>query len=87
MYSRWTQHLQAEEDKTAFKQNILSARPVLDRLLEIINEDESSLDRSEMDQGIYDRPNWDYRQSHKNGNRQYMQAVRLLVDLDQQKET
>jgi hypothetical protein len=87
MYSRWTQHLNSEEDINAFKQHILSARPVLERLLQIVNEDEASLDRSEMDQRVYDSPNWAEKQAHKNGNRQYINAIRLLVDLDQQKDT
>jgi hypothetical protein len=87
MYSRWTQHLQTEDEKNLFKHEVLRARPVLNRLLQILDEDEALLDRSEMDQRIYDTPNWDYRQAHKNGNRQQMQAVRLLIDLDQQKGT
>lgn len=85
MYTRWTSHLNTEEEKERFKKDIYSAKPVLERLTEIINEDESLLDRSEIDQRIYDVPNWDFRQAHKNGNRQYMHAIRLLTDLDQQK--
>ena len=87
MYTRWTEHLQTDEEKENFKREVLSARGVLERLLNIINEDESSLDRSEMNQRVYDLPNWAERQAHKNGNRQYMNAIRLLIDLDQQKGT
>lgn len=85
MYTRWTSHLRTEEEKESFRKEIYSAKRVLERLAQIINEDEEMLDRSEQDQRIYEVPNWDYRQAHKNGNRQYMQAVRLLTDLDQQK--
>jgi predicted Zn-dependent protease len=85
MYTRWTSHLNTDEEKEIFKRDIYSAKNVLERLTEIINEDESILDRSEEDQRIYDNPNWDYRQAHKNGNRQYMRTVRLYTDLDQQK--
>lgn len=87
MYSRWTQHLKTEEEKESFKREIYSAKTVLERLRDIVNEDESSLDRSEIDQRVYDLPNWSERQAHKNGNRQYMNAIRLIVDLDQQKGT
>lgn len=85
MYTRWTQHLTTDEEKESFKKEIYSAKRVLERLRDILNEDEEMLDRSEMDQRTYDMPNWDYRQAHKNGNRQAMRALRLLVDLDQQK--
>lgn len=87
MYSRWTQHLKTEEEKENFKRQIYGARSVLERLADLVNEDEEMLDRSETDQRIYDVPNWDYRQAHKNGNRQYMRAIRLLTTLDQQKGT
>jgi len=87
MYSRWTQHLQTEEEKQKFRNDIYSARSVLERLTDLINEDESLLDRSETDQRIYDVPNWEYRQAHKNGLRQYMREVRLMTNLDQQKGT
>lgn len=87
MYTRWTSHLNTDEEKESFRREIYSAKGVLERLAQIVNEDEEALDRSETDQRIYDSPNWDYRQAHKNGNRQYMRAVRLLTDLDQQKGT
>ena len=85
MYTRWTQHLHDTEEKERFKQEVLSAKRVLDRLNEMVTEDLEALDRSEQDQRIYDLPNWDYRQAHKNGTRQYATAMQKLTDLDQQK--
>jgi len=87
MLSRWTQHLDTEEEKENFRREVRSARSVLERLTALVDEDEALLDRSETDQRIYDVPNWDYRQAHKNGLRQYMRAIRLLTNLDQQKGT
>lgn len=87
MYSRWTQHLNTEEEKDKFKKEILSARTVLDRLTTIIREDEEQLDRSESDIRAYNVAAWPYLQAHKNGTRQYMRAVQLYTDLDQQKDT
>ena len=40
MYSRWTQHLQTEEEKESFRKEIYSAKGVLERLTILINEDE-----------------------------------------------
>ncbi len=87
MYSRWTQHLSTEEEKENFRREVRSARSVLDRLLQIHNEDEEALDRSEMDQRVYQSPSWSHLQAHKNGIRQYIHSNRLLIDLDQQKDT
>jgi hypothetical protein len=85
MYTRWTQHLTTDEDKEAFKKKIYSAKEVLDQIKVMLEEDLNALDRTEMDQRIYQIPNWDYVQAHKNGNRQVLTLLRNLVDLDQQK--
>lgn len=87
MLTRWTQHLQDEETKEKLKKEIFSAKPVLERLKSIIEEDMDYLDRSEEDQRIYDKPNWDYRQAHKNGTRQTYNYLKRLIDLDQQRGT
>lgn len=85
MFTRWTQHLKTDEEKEAFKRKIHSAKEVLDHLKLMLEEDLVSLDRSEMDQRIYQTPNWDFLQAHKNGNRQAYHLMKTLVDLDQQK--
>ena len=84
MYTRWTSHLKTEESKEKFKKEIYSAKSVLERLNAIIKEDENALERSEQDQRIYDLPNWDYRQAHKNGVRQYINTISKFINLDQQ---
>lgn len=83
MFSKWTQHLETEEEKEKFRNEIYSSERVLKRLSQMIEEDLNSLDRSERDQRIYDLPNWDYRQAHKNGNRQTYQLIKDIINLDQ----
>lgn len=87
MYTRWTEHLKTDDEKNRFKNSLISAKVVLERLQDIIREDEQALDRSETDERIYDEPNWDYRQAHKNGMRKYLNSVKRLTDLDHQKGT
>lgn len=87
MYIRWTEHLKTEEEKERFQNSIYSAKIVLERLKDIIEEDEQTLDRSETDERVYETPNWDYRQAHKNGMRKYLNTIKKLIDLDQQKGT
>lgn len=84
MYSRWTQNLKNEDAKERFKSTVLSAKPALERLLEIIDEDELALNRSEADTKSFDLPNWDYRQAFKNGQRNVYSAIKKYIDLDQQ---
>jgi hypothetical protein len=87
MLTRWTQHLKTEEEKTAFRKRIYSAKDVLDRLKAMIDADLDSLDKSEEDANSYSFPSWSHLQAHKNGNRQVYRTLKTLVDLDQQKGT
>jgi len=83
MFTRWTKHLTTEEDKEKYRQQVLSCKPVLDHIKEMIEEDLAALARSEEDQRIYDLPNWEYRQAHKHGIRQYANVIKNLINLDQ----
>jgi hypothetical protein len=87
MYSRWTSHLKTDEEKENFKKEVYSAKRVLERLLEMVNDDEKGLSLSEMNPRSYDQASWAYHQAHKNGVRQYMNQVKTWIDLDQQKGT
>lgn len=85
MYVEWTKHLKDQEEKSRFNGRILGARDVLERLADLIEEKEKSLDRSELTIETYSLPNWEHRQAHKNGNREAFAWLKKLVDLDHQK--
>lgn len=84
MYTRWTQHLKTDEEKENFRNRIYAAKDVLDRLTQIIEEDEAALERSEMDQRVYSNPSWDYLQAHRNGNKQVYYQMKKYTNLDQE---
>jgi hypothetical protein len=84
MLSKWTQHLKTPEEKAEFNKDIRGSRFILDRLKQILKEMEQDLDRAEINPKTYDLPNWDYRQAHNNGGRQYLNIFKRLVDLDQE---
>jgi hypothetical protein len=83
MYSAWTKNLKDPEEVIRFQNTVQSAKPVLDRLTELIEEEENALDRSETDIRVFDLPNWAERQAFKNGCRSYMNTVKKLINLDQ----
>lgn len=85
MYGSWTKHLKDPEEVKRFQNTVISAKPVLDRLLEIMKEDETALDRSEMDIKSFETPNWSHLQAFKNGYRSHLQAINKLINLDQQR--
>lgn len=83
MISAWTKHIKDPEEKANFEKSIYNAISVLDRLKQIIAEEEQALNRSELDPSVYDKPNWEYRQAHKNGIRQALDRIKKFIDLDQ----
>ena len=84
MYIEWTKNLKTDEQKETFRKKVLSASDVLERLHDILDEKEKALDRAETNIEFYGLPNWDYRQAHKNGNRESLSWLKKLIDLDQQ---
>lgn len=86
MITAWTQHLTNPEEKKQFENTVQAAKPVLERLKQLIEQKESSLEFQEMSLTSYDNPNWPYRQAHQNGFKQCLTAYKKLLTLDQ-KET
>lgn len=79
----WTKHLKTEEEIKRFEQTVQSAKPVLDRLKQIILEKEEALGRDEMSLKSFDTPNWEFKQAFKNGIRHANNGFKTLINLDQ----
>lgn len=82
MIIQWTAHLQDPEERARFEREVKGARPVLERLLQLIDEDEAALSRKEMDSNVYSLPGWDYRQADANGYRRCLKNYKQLLNLD-----
>lgn len=83
MITKWTSHITDPEDKERFRSHILSAKPVLARLGQMLDEEESNLDMREISVTAFDNPNWAYRQAYMNGCRAFLKMIRKAIDLDQ----
>lgn len=86
MFTVWTKNLKTEEEKENFTNQLIGARPVLQRLSDLLTEKEAELDRSERSQKAYENPNWAYLQAHRNGCAGMLQSIKDLINLDQQRE-
>ncbi len=84
MISAWTDHLKDPEEKERFKKHILSSKAVLDRLQEILDKVDADYKATELNDKIYDLPNWDYRQADMNGGRRVLKTISRIINLDQQ---
>lgn len=85
MLVEWTKHLPSEDEKQDFRRKVQGSKIVLDRLVALLEEYEQTLDRVETNIENYSTPSWDYRQAHKNGNREMIYRIKKLVNLDQQR--
>lgn len=84
MISEWTKHLKNEKDKEDFSKYVLGSKALLNRLREILEDKEHSLDYSETALETYDNNNWSYRQAHKNGYRSCIRSIKKLIDLNKE---
>lgn len=75
----WTKHIKDPEEKSKYEDSIRSCRVSHERLIQILSDWEKSLDRIETSIKVYDTPNWDVRQAHKNGNREIIAKLTELI--------
>jgi hypothetical protein len=85
MYIDWTKHIDDPKEKQNFERQILNAKPVLDRLHQMILERESVLTRVEHDEKSYESPSWSHLQAHRNGFKACAGIIKKYIDLDKQK--
>lgn len=87
MLTVWTKNLKTPEEQDNFNNQVLGARPVLERLGDLIDEKLTGLERTELTLKAYDNPNWGFQQAHKNGYKGALTYLKDLINLDQQKVT
>lgn len=81
----WTKNLKTEEEKKRFESSLISAKPILQRLADMLSEEEETISRAEILPEVYDTANWSHLQAHRNGQKSILRKIRQLINLDQQK--
>ena len=84
MITAWTKNAASVEEAELLKNIILSSTTALDRLRELMAEDEAALTSTETGVKNYDLPNWEYRQADANGYRRCLKAYQKLLTFDQE---
>ena len=78
----WTKNLKTDEDKSKFLSALFRARHVVERLVELMDEDDKSKSSAEISPRAYDNTNWTFLQAHQNGYRQCLRDYKKLLTLD-----
>jgi hypothetical protein len=86
MKTLWTSNLQDQEDKERFERAVRSARPVFDRLTEILDERLKAIDAIDTGVQKYTQPGWDAIQAHYNGEKASIKYIKNLITLDQKEQ-
>lgn len=87
MITAWTKHLKDEPTKEQFRKSVMHSRWILDHLKTLLDEMENDLDKADQSPKTYESPNWDYRQAHNNGAKQYLRLIKKLITIPDPKET
>ena len=84
MHTVWTKNLATEDQTQNFINSIQGAKIPFDRLIELLNEKRSEIERSMDGVKQYQSPNWAYETAHKNGMASAYKAVIDLVTIRDQ---
>lgn len=84
MYTKWYTHIKDPEQQDKFRDQILSAKPVLERIAQILQEEKQGIDTSITSIKAFDTPNWDVKRAFKDGCLCELNFVNKLIDLEQQ---
>lgn len=81
----WTKHLKTPEEKQRFQNTVIGARPVLQRMTDLLTEYEDRADKSLENPKSYDSPSWALKAADRNGFNRAISTIKALINLDQQK--
>jgi hypothetical protein len=84
MITAWTKNCKTDEDRASLEASILGSRIALNRLRDLMKEDEEGLNNREVNSKTYDLPNWEHRQADANGYRRCLREYQKLLNLDQE---
>lgn len=87
MYTKWTSHLQDEHAKAQFEIDVRRAKPVLERLKQILDVRVNDITDDELSRDSFEKTAWPYWQASVVGARRELTKVIQLIDLDKQKDT
>lgn len=86
MITAWTRNLKSSEDIHNFEDALKAAKPVLERLQQLIDQSIVEVDNQELSSKAYDTPNWSHKQAHLNGFKSALKLVSKLITPDKGKQ-
>lgn len=82
MQTRWMKNTK-ESDKAAVKQQVKNAKPVLDRLANLLTEDLEKSMREMSSRSNFDSPSWDSKMAHYLGEQTALRSIIKFIDIEE----
>lgn len=81
LVTAWSAHLRDPVAKKQFEETVLNSKTVINRLLQLIAEEEQQLDRADFSISDFNVPNWAEKQAFRNGDRSRLRKFKTLLTL------
>ena len=75
----WTKHIKDAVKKEEFEKTIRASQTIVSRLIELLDEQISGLDKQETSISDYETPSWSEKQAHRNGQRSTLRRLKDLL--------
>jgi hypothetical protein len=82
MQLRWFKNLK-ESDKASVKQQVKNAKPVLDRLAKLLQDDLEDSLKYMASRNNFDNPAWDNKMAHYLGEQTALRSILKLIDIEE----
>lgn len=82
MQTQWFKSLK-ESDKASVKQQIKNAKPVLDRLAKLLEEDLEKSMKDMSSRSNFGSPAWDNKMAHYLGEQTALRSILKLIDIEE----
>ena len=82
MQTQWFKSLK-ESDKASVKQQVKNAKPVLDRLAKLLQEDLEFSIKQMSSRNNFDSPSWDSKMAHYLGEQTALRSILKLIDIEE----
>lgn len=76
----WVKHLRDPHKREQLELTLRNSQVALNRLREVLQEMEDSLQQSESSLNDFDDPNWSHKQAFRNGAKSSLKQVKDLLD-------
>lgn len=82
MQTRWLKYAK-ESDKASVKQQVKNAKPVLDRLAKLLNEELEKSMKDMSSRNNFESPAWDSKMAHYLGEQTALRSILKLIDIEE----